>query len=74
MEEFRRKILKVNGPRKHKLSNSFGVYSAYKYIRKNKWFNIGKPVSEHDFYSIIRTVNNYLAELLSMGYDIKLPC
>ena len=74
MEEFRRKILKVNGPRKHKLSNSFGVYNAYKHIRKNKWFNIGKPVSEHDFYSIIRTVNNYLAELLSMGYDIKLPC
>lgn len=74
MEEFRRKILKVNGPRKHKLSNSFGVYHAYKHIRKNKWFNIGKPVSEHDFYNIIRTVNNYLAELLSMGYDIKLPC
>lgn len=58
MDEFRRKVLKVDGPRKHKINNSIGVYDLYKHIRKNKWFNIGKPVSEHDFYSIIRTVNN----------------
>ena len=74
MDEFRRRILKVNGPRKHKINNSFGVYDAYKFIRKNKWFDIGGPISEHDFYSIIRTINNYLAELLSRGHDINLPC
>lgn len=74
MDEFRKKILKVNGPRQHKISNSIGVYDIYKYIRKNKWFNIGKPVSEHDFYSIIRTVNNTLADLLSKGHDVLLPC
>lgn len=74
MDEFRRKILKVDGPRKHKINNSFGVYNAYKLIRKNKWFDIGRPVSEHDFYSIIRTVNNLLADFLSKGHDINLPC
>lgn len=74
MDEFRRKILKINGPRKHKINNSFGVYNAYKLIRKNKWFNIGKPISEHDFYKIVRTVNNKLADLLSKGHDINLPC
>lgn len=74
MDEFRRRILKVNGPRKHKINNSFGVYDAYKFIRKNKWFDIGGPISEHNFYSIIRTINNYLAELLSRGHDINLPC
>lgn len=73
MDEFRRRILKVNGPRKHKINNSFGVYDAYKFIRKNKWFDIGGPISEHDFYSIIRTINNQLAELLSYGCDISLP-
>ncbi len=73
MDEFRRRILKIDGPRKHKINNSLGVYQMYKLIRKNKWFNIGKPVSEHDFYSIIRTVNNQLADLLSKGYDITLP-
>nr|DAI45528.1 MAG TPA: DNA-binding protein [Bacteriophage sp.] len=74
MDEFRRKILKVDGPRKHKISNSFGVYDAYKLIRKNKWFGIGGPISEHDFYSIIRTVNNLLADFLSKGHDVNLPC
>lgn len=74
MDEFRRRILKVDGPRKHKINNSFGVYDAYKFIRKNKWFDIGGPISEHDFYSIIRTINNQLAELLSCGHDITLPC
>ena len=74
MDEFRRRILKVNGPRKHKINNSLGVYHMYKFIRKNKWFDIDGPISEHDFYSIIRTINNYLAELLSRGHDINLPC
>lgn len=74
MDEFRRKILKIDGPRKHKINNSFGVYDAYKFIRKNKWFDIGRPIPEHIFYSIIRTVNNRLAELLSHGHDITLPC
>lgn len=73
MDEFRRRILKVNGPRKHKVNNSFGVYNAYKLIRKNKWFDIGRPISEHDFYSIIRTVNNLLADFLSKGHDVNLP-
>ena len=74
MDEFRRKILNVDRPRKHKINNSLGVYDCYKTIRKNKWLGIGKPISEHDFYSIIRTVNNYLADLLSKGHDINLPC
>ena len=41
MDEFRRKVLKVDGPRKHKVRNSWGIYDAYKYTRKNKWFDIG---------------------------------
>ena len=36
MDEFRRNILKINNPRKHKIRGSLGVYDAYKYIRKNK--------------------------------------
>lgn len=74
MDEFRRKVLKVTEPRVHKIRGSLGVYNMYKFIRKNKWLNIGSPVSEHHFYSIIRTVNNCLADLLSRGHDINLPC
>lgn len=74
MEDFRRKILKLNEPRKHKVRNSLGVYDAYKYIRKNNWFNIGIPLTEHQFYYIVRQINNYLADnLILRGDDINLP-
>lgn len=73
MDDFRREVLKVEGPRVHKVRNSLGVYDAYKWIRKNKWCDIGHPVSEHDFYTTIRQVNNLLAELILSGGDIVLP-
>ena len=74
MDEFRKQVLKINGPRVHKVNNSYGVYDIYKYIRKNKWFDIGQPVTEHQFYSIIRRKNNLLADALIHGHDIELPC
>lgn len=73
MDDFRKIVLKVDGPRKHKIRNSWGIYDAYKYIRKNKWFNIGRPLTEHQFYYIIRQINNLLADELLKGKDIILP-
>lgn len=73
MNEFRKKVLKVNKPRLHKVRNSNGIYDAYKWIRKNKWLNIGRPLTEHEFYTIIRQVNNELAYSLIIGDDINLP-
>lgn len=74
MTNFRESVLKVTGPRVHKVNNSFGVYDAYKYIRKNKWFNIGKPITEHQFYYIVRNINNLLADSIIEGHDVNLPC
>ncbi len=73
MDEFRRNVLKVNESRTHTIRNSLGVYDAYKFVRKNKWLDIGKPITEHDFYIIIRQVNNLLADNLANGEDIILP-
>lgn len=73
MNEFRKKVLKVNKPRLHKVRNSNGIYDAYKWIRKNRWLNIGRPLTEHEFYTIIRQVNNELAYSLIRGDDINLP-
>lgn len=74
MNEFRKKVLKVNESRNHRIRNSNGVYDAYKWIRKNKWLNIGRPLKEHEFYSIIRKVNDLLADNLVKGKDVILPC
>lgn len=70
---FKSSILNLNNSRQHKVTNSIGVYDLYKYIRKNKWFNIGQRLTEHQFYTIIRQVNNLLTDELVKGNDIKLP-
>ncbi len=72
MDIFRKEILKVNKPRIHKVSNSLGVYDAYKWLRRNKWLDVG-PISEHDFYAIIRTMNKALADNFLHTGSIKLP-
>ena len=56
-----------------KVKNSWGVYDAYKLIRKNKWFNIGRPLKENEFYTIIRSINKYIAECLANGDTFIFP-
>lgn len=71
--EFKRRVRKLNCPRHYKVNNSLGVYDAYKWIRKNKWFNIGRPLTEHEFYSIIRKVNILMSEELINSGEVVLP-
>ena len=72
-QDFKSAIQGLQNTRTHKITNSLGVYDAYKYIRKNKWFDIGRSLTEHEFYQIIRRINNYLAEELVNGNDITFP-
>ena len=53
--------------------NSFGIRDVHKLIRKNHWNDIGRPVSEHDFYTIIRQVNLLLADEIANGNTVFLP-
>lgn len=57
----------------YKVTNSIGVYDMYKKIRKNQWYNIGRPVTEKEFYAIIRGVNKLLAEKMLNGETIHFP-
>ena len=71
--EFTAEICKKRIKKLSKIRNSWGVYDAYKLIRKNKWYDIGRPVTEHEFYSIIRSVNNLLAEEVANGSTVTFP-
>ncbi len=73
MDDFRKEVLKVNESRVHEVNKSLGVYDAYKWIRKNKWLDIGRPLTEHEFYTIIRQINNLFADNIIDGNDIHLP-
>ena len=74
-QEFKAEIKKVRGKgiRKITVTGSFGVYDAYKLIRKNHWYNIGRPVTEHEFYAIIRGVNKLMADEIALGHTVHFP-
>lgn len=72
-KEFKQEVQKIAKSRVHKVTGSIGVYDSYKWIRKHKWLNIGRPLKEGEFYRIIRKINSYLAEELSRGKEIRLP-
>lgn len=71
--DFRSKVLKLNESRKYEIRNSLGVYDMYKLMRKNGWYDVGRAVKEHEFYAIVRQMNNLVAEELLKGNDIILP-
>lgn len=72
-EEFRDSVKKIKGDRHYKITNSYGVYDAYKYNRKIGWKHIGRCVSENEYYKIIRAVNDELASIIVGGNKVILP-
>lgn len=74
-QKFRNEITNnVKGYRKFKVSGSWGIYDAYKLIRKHKWYDIGRPLKEKEFYDIVRQINNKLADEIAKGTTIIFPC
>lgn len=59
--------------RKFRVTGSWGVYDAYKWLRRRKWQDTGQPLTEHQFYTIVREVNKALAEEVSKGRRVTLP-
>lgn len=72
-EEFRTEVLKKRTKKQAKVRGSFGVYDAYKLIRKNKWYDIGRPLKETEFYSIVRETNKLLADEIANGNTVVFP-
>lgn len=72
-QEFSTAIKNAGGRRNFKVSNSWGIYDAYKLIRRNKWYDIGRPLKEKEFYAIVRKVNQHLATQLALGHEVVFP-
>lgn len=73
LTEFRKRVLKVDQPRKTTINNSYGVYDAYKYYRKNKPKAKEYIISESQYFAIIRTLNLLLCQELLNQKDIVFP-
>lgn len=76
LREFQNRLQKNTGKgrREFRIKNSWGVYDVYKHMRKNHWYDIGRPLKEKEYYAIVRQVNALLAEELKLGHTVKLPC
>ena len=66
-------IKRINEPRVHKVRNSYGVYDGFKYYRKIRPKEHKYVLTESQYFSIIRKVNELLGESLICGEDINLP-
>lgn len=71
--DFKRRIRKITGHRVHKIRNSYGVYDGYKFYRKYRPRQKEYVLTESQYFSIIRQVNQMLAEEISKGNVIRLP-
>jgi hypothetical protein len=73
-QKFRSSIRRVNESRKHKITGSLGVYDAYKWYRKNKPKEKKYILTESQYFTIIRKINEALREELILTGDLTLPC
>ena len=73
LEEYRKEVLKVDKPRKTTIRNSYGVYDAYKFYRKNKPKDPQYVLTESQYFSIVRQTNLLLAQDLLHQKDIVFP-
>ena len=71
--EFKAHIKKVSEPRKHKIRGSLGVYDAYKWYRKNKPKDKKYILTESQYFTIVRKINEALREELLRTGDLVLP-
>lgn len=72
-ESFRRRLLKLDKPRVHRIKGSLGIYDGYKYYRKNKPSDPKYILTESQYFAITRRVNNLLADNLVNGGEISFP-
>lgn len=66
--------LQKRGSKPHHISHCYGSRDAWKWVRKNKWKELGnKPCDQSLYSNVISHVNQILAEKLIEGNEIVFP-
>lgn len=71
--DFINNVKNISSTRVHKIVNSFGVYDAFKYYRKKKPKDKKFVLTESEYFNIIRSINEILAEAFANGEEINFP-
>jgi hypothetical protein len=72
-EDFLKRIKKVSGPRKHKVSNSSGISAAILFYTKTRPRDPQYVLSRHNFSKVIDAMNLLAVESLLNNGSFKLP-
>lgn len=73
LKEYKSKVRKLNSKRNFKVTNSYGVADGFAYYRKIKPKDKKFVLTNSQYYSIIREINNLLAEGLLQGKEVVFP-
>lgn len=71
-EEFVRDI-KNKSPKVHRATDSYGMKQFYRWLVKNKWFDIGKELTEREVGQLIRNVSLLVGQYILDGNVFELP-
>jgi len=73
-EDFRKQTLKANTKKGHfRINKSLGAKEAWRWLKKNKWLDLGQEITESQMRVIIDTLNQTLQDQLLNQRDINLP-
>lgn len=72
-DDYIKEVKKVWGPREHRITNSFGIYDAFKFYRKNKLPDKKFVLTDSEYYEINRKCTQYLLEHLLRYSKVPLP-
>lgn len=74
LAEFRKNVLKADVKKgKFKITNSNGTKEAWRWLKKNKWLDLGQSITENQFGRIVKAINMSLQDKLLEGKDVILP-
>lgn len=73
-DTYREFTIKLKGKKKFKITNSYGTKEGWRWLKKNKWLDLGQPITENQFGKIIKGINKLLVSRLIKGLDVKFPC
>lgn len=72
--DFRKAVVKAGEKKNHfEVTNSNGAKEAWRWIKKNKWLDIGQPITELELGTIVKTINQTLQDQLLEGKDVSFP-
>lgn len=73
LEEYKKQVKKVKQSRVHKITNSYGAMDYYRYYRKHRPKESKYILTDSQYYAIIRSVNQKLADKIAYGQSVTLP-